>query len=154
MAVTDPAPDPHPTTARRLARDRRGRGRRGPLAWPPVPEMTSREDRFDQLVLDAVERLVPRAAGRLDGVEVAVELVPGGDVLVSAEREGSIPLGHARQGQGRSGPRIVVYRRPVESRVRDRTELAELVDTVVVEQAAALLMVAPEDLDPDYDGHP
>lgn len=154
MGVSIPAPAPDDSSPRRLARDRRGRGRRGPLAWPPVPEMTSREDRFDQLVLDAVERLVPRAGGRLDGVEVAVELVPGGDVLVAAEKEGSIPLGHARPGHGRSDARIVVYRRPVESRVRDRTELAELVDAVVVEQAAALLMVAPEDLDPDYDGHP
>ncbi|AKT51427.1 metallopeptidase family protein [Arsenicicoccus sp. oral taxon 190] len=151
---TNPLERPRPSGARRVARDRRGRGRRGPLAWPPVPEMLSREDRFDQLVLDAVERVAPRASGRLDDVEVAVELVPGGDVLVSAEQQGTIPLGHARAAQGRGRSRIVVYRRPVESRAQGTAELGALIDMVVVEQAAALLMMAPEDLDPDYDPGP
>lgn len=113
--------------------------------------MLSRADAFDQLVLDAVDRITPRAGGRLDGVEVAVELLPGGDVLVAAERDGTIPLGEARPGQGRRPSRIVVYRRPVESRAQGLGELVSLIDLVVVEQAAALLMVAPEDLDPDYD---
>ncbi|WP_409483569.1 metallopeptidase family protein [Arsenicicoccus dermatophilus] len=148
---TPPAESPCAGPARRLSRDRRGRGRRGPLAWPPVPEMLTRADRFDQFVLEAVDRIAPRADGRLDGVEVAVELVPTDDVLRTCEQEGTVPLGNARPGDGSRRPRIVVYRRPVESRACGSTELEQLVDLVVVEQAAALLMVSPEDLDPGYD---
>lgn len=113
--------------------------------------MLTRADRFDQFVLEAVDRIAPRADGRLDGVEVAVELVPTDDVLRTCEQEGTVPLGNARPGDGSRRPRIVVYRRPVESRACGSTELEQLVDLVVVEQAAALLMVSPEDLDPGYD---
>ena len=46
--------------------------------------------------------------------------------------------------------RIVVYRRPVESRAQDSRELTVIVQDVVVEQVAALLGVAPAELDPRY----
>ena len=44
--------------------------------------------------------------------------------------------------------RIVVYRRPVETRANDRRELVALVNDVVVEQVAAMLEVDPHELDP------
>ena len=47
--------------------------------------------------------------------------------------------------------RIVIYRRPIEARAHDQRELTALVQDVVVEQVAALLGMAPEDLDPRYD---
>jgi predicted Zn-dependent protease with MMP-like domain len=47
--------------------------------------------------------------------------------------------------------RIVVYRRPVETRATDSRELAALVNDVVVEQAASLLGVDPRELDAGYD---
>ena len=50
--------------------------------------------------------------------------------------------------------RIVVYRRPVESRATDALDLADLVRDVVVEQVAHLLGRSPDDVDPHYgDAH-
>lgn len=132
----------------RLRRDRRGRGRRGPLAWPPVPAMASRREQFDDLVLDAASRLESRLAQRHPDVEFAVEDVPPSD---PAPWESSVvPLGRLFPAQGKLPPRIVLYRRPIESRAHDTRELTAIVQDVVVEQVAALLGVTPEQLDPRY----
>jgi predicted Zn-dependent protease with MMP-like domain len=61
-----------------------------------------------------------------------------------------VPLGRFFPAQGQLPPRIVVYRRPVESRTGDDTDLAALVHEVVVEQVAHLLGLAPEQVDPAY----
>jgi predicted Zn-dependent protease with MMP-like domain len=47
--------------------------------------------------------------------------------------------------------RIVVYRRPVETRAADPRELAALINDVVVEQVASMLGVDPRELDAGYD---
>ena len=52
-------------------------------------------------------------------------------------------------GRGRR-PRVVLYRRPVETRSADDADLADLVHEVVVEQVASALAVPPEQVDPDY----
>ena len=52
---------------------------------------------------------------------------------------------------GKVPARIVVYRRPVETRANDRRELVALVNDVVVEQVAAMLEVDPHELDPGYE---
>jgi len=44
--------------------------------------------------------------------------------------------------------RVVVYRRPLEARAANRTELSELVREVVVEQVAGLLGMDPDEVDP------
>ena len=61
-----------------------------------------------------------------------------------------VPLGRLFPAQGKLPPRIVVYRRPIESRAHDTRELTAIVQDVVVEQVAALLGVTPEQLDPRY----
>ena len=130
-------------------RDRHGRGLRGPLAWPPVPAMATRAEQFDELVLDAASRMEQRAGTALGDVEFAVEDVPPSD---PAPWEASdVPLGRLFAAQGKMPARIVVYRRPVETRITDARELATLVNDVVVEQVASLLGVDPRDLDAGYD---
>ena len=57
-------------------RDRHGRGLRGVIAPPNVPLARTRSERFDDLVLDAVEELEAHWAAELAGVEFAVEEVP------------------------------------------------------------------------------
>lgn len=133
------APHPEPLAPRR---DRRGRGPRGPLAWPPVPAMTSRSARFDTLVLDAVHLIEQRLGRDLSGLEVAVEEVPPAD---PAPWESGIPLGRLFPAQGALAPRVVIYRRPVEARAQG-DELGVLVHEVVLEQVATLLGADPEDL--------
>jgi len=138
---------------RRGRRDRRGRGMRGRLVPSSVPLARSRGQQFDDLVLDAVEDLERRWGPDLAGVEFAVEEVPpelpdfDGDVL----EDGRVPLARllpASNRGGRTPPRIVLYRRPLEARALDREDLDDLVHDVVVEQIARLLGKEPDEVDP------
>lgn len=123
-------------------RDRHGRGLRGPLAWPPVPIMTSRSARFDDLVLDALQHVEARLGRELTDLEVAVEDIPPAD---PAPWESGVALGRLFPAGGSLPARVVIYRRPIESRAQDE-ELAPLVHEVLVEQVADMLGIDPEEL--------
>jgi predicted Zn-dependent protease with MMP-like domain len=131
-----------------------------------VPAAQTRAERFDDLVLDAVEQLEERWARELQGVEFAVEDVPAvpgqsdeydaaldEDVVADETAGGAVPLGRllpaAVDARGRrTPPRVVVYRRPLEARAADRSDLADLVHDVVVDQVARLLRLDPDVVDP------
>jgi len=116
---------------------------RGPLAWPPVPAMLTRAERFDDLVLDSADRV---RGQRYAATEFAVEDVPPDDPPPWEAQEPA--LGRLIGPQGHTPHRIVVYRRPVEARARDERDLGDLIHGVVVEQVAALLGVPPSEIDP------
>jgi predicted Zn-dependent protease with MMP-like domain len=120
---------------------------RGPLFPSVLPAYRTRAEQFDDLVLDAVEAIERRWAPELDGVEFAVEDVPPS---TPAPWESGIPLGRYFPASAGQPHRIVVYRRPAESRARDSDDLADLVRDVVTEQVAHLLGRPPEDLDPGF----
>ena len=105
--------------------------------------MQSPAERFDDLVLDAADRLEARLGHTLDPAELAVEDVPPSD---PASWESGVPLGRLFPAEGRKPNRIVVYRRPLETRANDQRELAMLVQEVVTEQVAAMLGIDPDDL--------
>jgi predicted Zn-dependent protease with MMP-like domain len=130
-------------------RDRHGRGMRGPVAPPQVPLAVSRSEAFDDLVRDSVSRL-ERRWPQLTSVEFAVQEVPRGDDGEADEQAEAVPLGRVAESKGGRPDRIVVYRRPVEIRTRNRDERALLVHEVVVEQVAELLGLSPESVDPRY----
>ena len=128
-----------------------------------VPGSQTRGERFDVLVLDAVEDLEQRWSTELEGVEFAVEDVPpvplgvdaalDEDVVADETAGGAVPLGRLLPGgtdaEGRrTAPRVVVYRRPLEARAADRADLADLVHDVVVDQVARLLRLDPDEVDP------
>jgi predicted Zn-dependent protease with MMP-like domain len=144
--------------AAKQRRDRRGRGLRGPLAPAGVPIARTRSERFDDLVLDALDRLDPRWGRELADVELAVEEVPPADNPQAADSwpAARVPLARLFRAQGKAPgkplARIVLYRRPIEARAPGRIELAVLVHNVVVEEVAELLGVDPETVDPSYDG--
>jgi predicted Zn-dependent protease with MMP-like domain len=135
-------------------RDRHGRGLRGRLVPPGVPLYRSRSQQFDDIVLEAVARLEPRWETELSDVEFAVQEVPDCDI---ADEEG-VPLARIVRGSPDSsdpaspatGPRIVLFRRPLLARAEDEDELSELVFDVVVEEFAEILGVDPEIIDPGY----
>ena len=129
-------------------RDRHGRGIRGPLVPAALPLSRSRAERFDALVLDAAERLDQRWGEQLAEVEFAVEDVPPSDP--APWEHGDVPLGRLFARSGGHPARIVVYRRPVETRTGDLRETARLVHDVVVEQVAHLIGVEPGEVDPRY----
>ncbi len=138
---------------------------------PGVPLFRTRTERFDDLVLDAVEHLEPRWGRELAAIEFAVEDVPpdetadwepdvltdGSVALARIVRPQSdapaLPAEHA-DGRGPGGlgapvsrPRIVIYRRPLELRAVDRHDLSHLVHDVVVEQVAHVLGIEPGEVD-------
>ncbi|MBL8932337.1 MAG: metallopeptidase family protein [Kineosporiaceae bacterium] len=142
-----PAP---PGAGVRRHRDRHGRGHRGPVLPRGVPAWKSRKDRFDSAVLDAVEQLERTWPSELDGIEFAVEDVPPSDP--APWEHGAVPLGRSFPAHADLPHRVVIYRRPVESRTGDGVELPALVHDVVVEQVAHLLGRRPEEIDPRYGG--
>ncbi|MGW0939031.1 metallopeptidase family protein [Streptomyces sp. NPDC002666] len=139
--MDSPVP-PHPSEPRPRRRDRHGRGMRGPVAPPQVPLSASRADSFRDLVQDSVERL-ERRWPQLAEVDFVVLDVPG-------TSEETVPLGSALPAEKERPAQIVIYRRPVEIRTKNRDERALLVHEVVVEQVAELLGLSPESVDPRY----
>src|SRR5699024_6818105 len=81
----------------RRRRDRHGRRPRGPLLPRSAPASTSRSEKFDSLVLDALEPIETRWRHRLSGLDVAVDEVP--DVRAATDtpaagmlQDGLVPL--------------------------------------------------------------
>jgi predicted Zn-dependent protease with MMP-like domain len=109
-------------------------------------------------VLEAVARLEPRWEAELSDVEFAVQEVPDADFLADGDAGGSggVPLARLVRGSpsdadgSASGPRIILFRRPLLARAEDEEELSELVFDVVVEEFAEVLGVDPETVDPGY----
>ncbi|MGH8827598.1 MAG: metallopeptidase family protein, partial [Jiangellaceae bacterium] len=109
-----------------LRRDRHGRGLRGPLAPHDSPLTLTRAGRFDEMVIEAVDRLDRRWQEQLAKVEFAVEDVPS---LEGWDRDW-VPLARAYASTGALPPRVVVFRRPVETRAKTPGQLRVLVADV------------------------
>lgn len=140
-------------------RDRHGRGLRGQLAPAEVPLHRTRGERFDDLVMDAVDEIEEHWSAELAPLEFAVEEVPpspGGqepdefDSSVVADR--GVPLGRLfRDGLPEiNAPVAVVYRRPIEARARELEDRADLVFMVVVDLAAEFLGRDVDEIDPPH----
>jgi predicted Zn-dependent protease with MMP-like domain len=153
------------TTARRTVRsprrrDRRGRGLRGLLYPAGTPAARTRAERFDSAVLEAVEPIELRWGSELADLDLAVDDVPEvhatspDDVVwdsgvladVGVPLAQLVPAGVDPQGVP-SRARIVLYRRPLEARAKDGTELADLLHEVLVEQVAEYLGIEPDAVD-------
>ncbi|MGL4744526.1 MAG: metallopeptidase family protein [Dermatophilaceae bacterium] len=114
--------------------------------------MSSRREQFDDLVLEAADRLRPHLGSRHADLEFAVEDVPPQDPAPWEDQ--AAPLGRLLRGTATQSPRVVVYRWPIRARAQDETDLADIVREVVTEQVAALLGVPPGELDPELGDEP
>ena len=143
---------------RRPNRDRHGRGLRGSLYPSTLPAASTRAERFDALVLAALEPIEARWRTELTKLDVAVDDVPdvrGDDATIAAEgtlTDAGVPLARlVPAGMDRRGlptkARIVLFRRPLEARARDGADLADLVHHVLVDQVANYLGVDPNIID-------
>ena len=117
-----------------------------------MPLSQTKAERFDELVLDAVEHLEERWSDELAKLEFAVEDVPPPEAV----SDDVIPLSRMLPGGTDSTgkpqpPRLVVYRRPVEVRAIDQADLADLVLDVVVNELARHLGIDPDTVDPPED---
>jgi len=156
------------TTARRTLRrsprrrDRRGRGLRGLMYPTTTPASRTRAEKFDAMVLEALEPIELRWGSELADLDLAVDEVPevdetspddvvwGQGVLadVGVPLAQLVPAGVDPEGLP-SRARIVIYRRPLEARARGGTDLADLLHEVLVEQVAEYLNIEPDAVDGD-----
>ena len=136
----------------RQGRDRHGRGMRGPEFGPGaparVPARRTPGERFDEVALTVMEDVESRWNEQLASVELAVEEIP---LLPRTWAADTVPLASFVPATTSAPPRLVLFRRPLEHRAETRADLEALVLTVVVEQVADFLGVAPEDVHPDYE---
>ncbi len=123
-----------------------------------MPLTQTPTERFDTLVLDAVEHVEVRWRDELRDVDFAVEEVPPLEPSPRFDDEiesGGVPLARLLLPAGSGDPaRIVLYRRPLELRAVDRDDLEDLVHDVVVEEVAQFLGLDPETVDPGFGGEP
>ncbi|MDO5672174.1 MAG: metallopeptidase family protein [Actinomycetaceae bacterium] len=138
------------TSRRRLvARDRHGRGARGPLVRKNLPMYRSRRDRFDELVIGAARYLIAHMPALKD-IEYAVEDVPPSDPAPWEQHSVVLARAFPAENSSHLQARIVVYRKPCEQRAQDAQELYYLVHAVVIEQAAQLMGRRPDEIDPNW----
>ncbi|WP_232665144.1 metallopeptidase family protein [Pseudonocardia sp. TRM90224] len=154
------------TTARRTLRrsprrrDRRGRGLRGQMYPSTMPAAQTRAEKFDAMVLEALEPIELRWGSELAELDLAVDEVPevvetspdevvwGAGVLadIGVPLAQLVPAGVDPDGLP-SRARIVLYRRPLEARARGGADLADLLHEVLVEQVAEYLNIEPDAVD-------
>ncbi|CEI29914.1 metallopeptidase family protein [Propionibacterium freudenreichii] len=139
-------------------RDRHGRGLRGPLALPnpythrpmPVPQAPRGTRLFLACVEDAIARVASHAPDVIRNVDIGVDEVPDVRALWSNGDYGdAIPLASATDAQPGQNARIVLFRRPLEHRAADQSQLRELVHETLVDQLAALTGRSIDEIDPD-----
>ncbi len=125
-----------------------------------TPAARTRAEKFDALVLEALEPIELRWGSELSDLDLAVDEVPevevtspddvvwGQGVLadVGVPLAQLVPAGVDPEGLP-SRARIVIYRRPLEARARDGADLAELLHEVLVEQVAEYLNIEPDAVD-------
>jgi predicted Zn-dependent protease with MMP-like domain len=137
---------------------------RGSLLPPSVPGWRSRAERFDMAVLEAYEPIERNWQDRLTDLDVAVDEIPR---IAATEpdrllwppeviADGPIPLARLIPAgvdiRGNSTrARIVLFRKPIERRVKDTDELGDLLREILVAQVAIYLDVEPSVIDPMID---
>lgn len=143
-------------------RDRRGRGLRG-ILMPDLPRHRTRSQKFDAAVLDVYADVLDRFGDRLDGLDIAVDMIPRMRMDASVPQwsdevaaDGPVPLGRlVPVGVDEDGnptrPRLIVFRRPVEERSADRLELEQWLRFVIASLVATYLNVTPDVVDPRFD---
>jgi predicted Zn-dependent protease with MMP-like domain len=131
---------------------------------PTVPGWRSRAERFDMAVLEAYEPIEQRWKQRLAALDVAVDEIP----RIAAKdpdsvqwppevvADGPIPLARLIPAgvDVRGNPtraRILLFRKPIEQRANDSTELDDLLHEILVAQVATYLDVEPNVIDPTID---
>ena len=131
------------------------------MLYPPtLPAAKTRAERFDAMVLEALEPIEQRWGTELTELDLAVDDVPEVDetspdevvwqagVLadVGVPLAQLVPAGVDPEGLP-SRARIVLYRRPLEARARGGEDLADLLHEVLVEQVAEYLNIEPDAVD-------
>ena len=112
----------------------------------PLPRTGA--ERFDEVATAAVARVDKRLSRELARVQFIVEDVPD---LAGWDRHW-VPLGRHEPAEAGLPARVVLHRRPIQTRARGEIELRRIVLDTVVEQVAELLGIEPEEIESGYSG--
>lgn len=129
-------------------RDRRGRGKRGPLSLPGplsplgVPVHRSPRAEFDLLIGDILESLRSHFEVESEVVEFAVEEAP----ILPEDWADDLPLSTVVTTA--EFVRIVLFRLPMTHRCDSDDDLVELAWMTVLDRLAEIWHMSPDDLDP------
>ncbi|EFG81529.1 hypothetical protein HMPREF0281_01307 [Corynebacterium ammoniagenes DSM 20306] len=146
----------------RPARDRHGRGLRGPLLPQQTPRFRTRGQRFDMEVLEAYSPIHNAYLEELRGLDIAVDTVPRmrlrADMTILPDdivADGPVPLGRivpagVDAGGRPTRARLVIFRKPIESRCASRQEREELLSAVLTALVSNYLNIDPEVIDPRF----
>lgn len=149
-------------SARSAHRDPRGRGLRG-VFMPNLPRHRTRAEEFDAAVLDVYADILDRFEGQLDGLDIAVDMIPRMRMDASLPQwsdeiasDGPVPLGRlVPVGVNEEGaptrPRLIIFRRPIEERSQDRVELDQWLRFVIARLVATYLNITPDLVDPGFE---
>jgi predicted Zn-dependent protease with MMP-like domain len=103
-------------------------------------------DFFLDCVTTAVDDIAHHCPDALTHVDIGVEEVP--DVTGLWSRR--VPLATAHDGGPGRAAQIVVYRRPIELRCSDRSQIQQLIFTSMVEQLSQVTGIPLDSLDPEH----
>ncbi|MBC7596278.1 MAG: metallopeptidase family protein [Kineosporiaceae bacterium] len=129
-------------------RDRRGRGKRGPLSLPgplspsSIPAHRPPREEFDLLVGDVLTSLRSHFDIETEAVEFAVEEAP----LLPEDWVEEVPLSTLVTGSAIT--RVVLFRLPMTHRCATELELLDLLWTTVLDRLGEIWHMSPDDLDP------
>lgn len=121
---------------------------RGSLAPAEVPLARGAAERFDDVAAAAVARIDKRWGRELSDVQFVVEDVPD----LSEWGRSWVPLGRNEPAEAGLPARVILHRRPIQTRASGEIDLRRQVLDTLVEQVADLLGLDPEDVDPAYSG--
>lgn len=139
---------PVDTRPARRARDRHGRGARGPITGPELPSPSTRIDLFEAAVALVADQLRGVLGDELDGVGFEVAAAPPGAL-------GDRQVERWRVDRGRR--RITLFRVPIQRLAKlhrdDETHRRLYVEGCVVRAVAEYTGRDPWDIAPDGYGH-
>jgi hypothetical protein len=119
----------------------------GELAATGAPARRRPYERFDAIALGVMRELWDRFPEALAPIQLGVEEVP---MLPQGWSPEAVPLASFAAAQGGEPARVILLRKPIEHRARNRDDLEALIFTVLVEQVAEVLGVEPEEVHPEY----
>ncbi|MFY9190057.1 MAG: metallopeptidase family protein [Lawsonella sp.] len=165
MSSDSPQPFTHRRHKTSRQVERRGRGPRGLILPPHVPRYASRSTAFDEHALEAFARIDTTFHDELTSLDLAVDMVPrmrlreGAEWPDSVAADGIIALGRFISTSYTSDgtpirPRIVLFRKPIEERCADETEMQQLLQAILTKLVAYYLNVEPELINPFYGDGP
>ncbi|MBW3081880.1 metallopeptidase family protein [Bifidobacterium phasiani] len=133
----------------RVYRNRHGRGVRTPTFGTRMPRYRTRSGLFDDMVAAQIRRLNGAWPELIRPVQFAVEDVPPSDPAPWEEPRDMMTSRCFTASHGIPA-RVVLYRLPIQSHVRGRTELQLAIRDELVGRIAELYGRRPEEIDPDW----